>query len=673
MAAHAPVDAGKHMLYYAAGANAGARTDSLSNDGPLLARANSWWAAALGHRLVVRAGGDVEVPISIVTFVTGESWAYSAAVRQRNLTGRPNLASLGQLTADKEAAGLAWARCETQEDARLAYTAIEVDPALAALDVGQIDGHVGAPLGNFFDSLSVDLLLEGDASNSVVVQVRGLLQQVSPADRALPAFARLLQRVLTEAGPAVAALDPDEQAAEVAAWLRRTRVKPAALMWLPRAAQRNVEMARRCRPTPAERFQPLYERGWRRAFPSLSALMPHVSSGDAALEHARAFAQRLGKSGDFDDAMAAAVDLHAKGALRHLEADSDLRAASDEDRIAAAAKYTDTKDKESQSQELDKLHSQSSYKDLLSKLEALNTATKDTIKIGQLLLSHGHPAGALVMLSKRSPGEPVWKVAKEVQSAAVVRDVMNIALSIDKHGAFNSDYGIVLSSDAVAGALARGNWDPDSLDWWSLVATAVTRAYGASRVGRLRALPRPRLFWVSYGRFGLAEPYVVAATEANGWSGTGEFSAAGVIKGLVSRVEDVNNLPDDKPGEPGTAFRDKSTLAVMLYAAIKAIVRAAGNLHAGVLLMDVAVARRPAEFLVSDDSNPAYSGLRTFDRQYKKVADEVESDEVLERFAVLVSTRGAAVSSLTSSHAHSRSRLARRPPAPLRATAARWR
>ena len=120
MAAHAPVDAGKHMLYYSAGANAAARTDSLSNDGPLLARANSWWAAALGHRLVARAGGEVEVPFSTVTFVTGESWVYTEALRQRNLTGRPNLASLGQLTADKEAAGLAWQRCETVEDARIA-------------------------------------------------------------------------------------------------------------------------------------------------------------------------------------------------------------------------------------------------------------------------------------------------------------------------------------------------------------------------------------------------------------------------------------------------------------------------------------------------------------------------------------------------------------------------
>ena len=58
MAAHAPVDGAKHGLYYAAGANAAARTDSLSDDGPLLARATSWWAAALGHRLVARAGID---------------------------------------------------------------------------------------------------------------------------------------------------------------------------------------------------------------------------------------------------------------------------------------------------------------------------------------------------------------------------------------------------------------------------------------------------------------------------------------------------------------------------------------------------------------------------------------------------------------------------------------
>ena len=78
---HAAVDPDRHALYYTGGANAAARTNSLSDDGPWLARPASFWAAALGHRLTTRANGDVEVPISIVEFVTGESWYFTPAMR----------------------------------------------------------------------------------------------------------------------------------------------------------------------------------------------------------------------------------------------------------------------------------------------------------------------------------------------------------------------------------------------------------------------------------------------------------------------------------------------------------------------------------------------------------------------------------------------------------------
>ena len=91
MAAHAPVDNTRHGLSYTVGGNQAARTASLTDDGPLLARAASWWAAALGHALINSANGDVEVPVDVYQFVTGESFDMAAALRGYNLTWHPAL------------------------------------------------------------------------------------------------------------------------------------------------------------------------------------------------------------------------------------------------------------------------------------------------------------------------------------------------------------------------------------------------------------------------------------------------------------------------------------------------------------------------------------------------------------------------------------------------------
>ena len=138
---------------------------TLIHGGPLL------WAIASS----CAPGATWRCPSLSSSTSPAESWVFSAAFRALNLTPRASLPVLGQLAADKEAAGLAWARCASPEDARAAFLAVAVDASLAALDVGHCDGHVLAPLGGWFDLLTVELLVEDDATNAVYVQARGLL------------------------------------------------------------------------------------------------------------------------------------------------------------------------------------------------------------------------------------------------------------------------------------------------------------------------------------------------------------------------------------------------------------------------------------------------------------------------------------------------------------------
>ena len=98
-ATHAAIDAAKHGLWYPVDGDEAARTASLSNGGPLLARAESWWAATLGRMLVARANGNVEVPIDTLQFVVGESFDVRPALRTRNLTWHPAVPAVAQLTS----------------------------------------------------------------------------------------------------------------------------------------------------------------------------------------------------------------------------------------------------------------------------------------------------------------------------------------------------------------------------------------------------------------------------------------------------------------------------------------------------------------------------------------------------------------------------------------------
>lgn len=161
-------------------------------------------------------------------------------------------------------------------------------------DVLAFDTFEGAGTGTWYDFATPAVLIGSDTNALVVSHFQGLTPCHFTRDgRESETFTSCCKQLVAGTGLELAKRSPMAQAADVIRFVRATR-PPAELEYFVCPLTAPHEIARRASKTAADRFRPLFEDGWRRAYEPLNQLWPKRYSGAEATEQTALLAASMG-------------------------------------------------------------------------------------------------------------------------------------------------------------------------------------------------------------------------------------------------------------------------------------------------------------------------------------------------------------------------------------------
>jgi hypothetical protein len=280
----------KYLIEFTGNArDAAAKLKTLANSGPLAVSKDHKLAAMLPDALD-RDSLAPKVAVRITDLhamlIPGLIFESEAAKQGMHLAIDPG--RLGTVIKDLDAAGFDWTPIHgalgdavTEATARFTAALQELPDEARTITTEHMlydDDPNNAGTATWYDWVSPSMLMAGGGGSAAVAEFMALIPDAiysgTPGGRDPDGpFGAAIEQMAASVGRDISGMGDSAQAAAVAAWFKRTRPPHGLQHYIEDST---MEVERRAAATPAERFEPLYVVGWRKAYPLLNALWPHA-------------------------------------------------------------------------------------------------------------------------------------------------------------------------------------------------------------------------------------------------------------------------------------------------------------------------------------------------------------------------------------------------------------
>ena len=638
-----------HALAGNAGTNSAAFLASLVEDGPLLVRPQHWLARVLRSTLPSAHAGHVRVSFRLVVYVVLRGVTLATDLQSATcLPFFPLVVWLQQLFQRVVAAGIPFDEVADAVAARRVFEAYvarlpEAERVLSRADVYHVAAAVAGtrtaaqPQGSWLTAATPRMLVGAMSDNSAIVDLLTLLPgcfSITARDAEYDGALALMVPPAHQSAP------PLVQAQHAAAALRKALAENPSdsLRSLVPFAGIVAELLRRLENTESERFVPLFDANFARAYPPLAAAFPSVQNGAELRRLVMAFAAGVGVAGALTDSFAEGLSLMLEPLVGLCDKELQGREASSaRDRLASfirlhkdmpsgrssagrlSGSASESLQGASRGERYDLLSSSQSYGDLYTKVRALDTTNFDVTGAISLLASHEHPAGLVFMTTSRSIEMEGWARLLSVRNKANWPAVFDARLGVDADGERRIEWGRMLppgkdASNNPAALLLLGKLDQVK-DWWSLCTSFIRQREGDYTLQRYVETTDPEEFWLDSARLRIAEEPLGIIFDVIGHgqsrSKTGSFRF--FFAKHIARAERLERVPPEIQAYPA--------LRAAVLAAVRSVFVAYSATHAAMLSQAFAQMERP---LLIDPN--AQSGPRVDLSSVDKRISELRTD-----------------------------------------------
>ena len=206
------------------------------------------------------------------------------------------------------------------------------------------------------------------------------------------------------------------------------------------------ELTRRHEPTESDRFRPLFNAHYAQIFTVATTAFPQAQTASAMRQRLAAFAVALGMKLEFTHIGVAALCSIIHPQLASLEVDAPTASSADEERFAALLRLhkdqpggriastggdgqLDGKGEAGENMKL--LLADVSYMALYQQILALNTTSTSMATVVAAAAGHEHPAGLIIMTSKRMLRQPAWEHVLGFRQVDAWQQAFDTLLAVD--------------------------------------------------------------------------------------------------------------------------------------------------------------------------------------------------------------------------------------------------
>ena len=496
---------------------------------------------------------------------------------------------------------------------------VALPPAQRELGVADVlyEGSAdNAGTDTWFDHLTPYSLARGIGSNEAVAQfmnlARGTYNSESTGGRAGDEFENFTTLFESSVGRSLDGLSNASICAAVVAWFKRTRPPPGFRVVACEDDARDTEVERRAGATESIRFCPLFEGGWRPAYPQLKSLWPSAVADIIARTVALASGLDVGGLGD---GLTPSVVIATCDALQDVlpfanRVSNEHRAA---DVVAAHRRRRDAPSNDGGPLELsvDAQSQLQQHPDFIQlKTDVSACGSTDYAKMAKVMMQAKHPAGILFLNNKFAP-DRFWKERAASRTESTLQAVFTEALSYDTAGVLR-DWGSFLLA-GTAKTFVGGKFN---CDWWRLIAPVVAKREGRVVVDSINARVRSqpsKSFWSDPERLRIAEGPARTCMELVRMGGSGTMSFPAAYRMIMRLATAIYHMPPRCAHAKG--FRNRLEEVAVL------IMQDAEERTDTVLATPATAATRVASFVFDGQ---ALKSLHNLDARVGRILEEID-------------------------------------------------
>lgn len=495
-------------------------------------------------------------------------------------------------------AGIPTTKVETIDDVRAVFSMYmkKLLPEQRTVDVEDVI-VADEPTGTFLDHLSMSKLRKGDDNNAVWLQLRQMIPYIYVKEGwAKDDFTSAVDDI-------VAGLDMPEgaslqkTASAVVAWLRETRPQKSTLMTYAHPRDNQDEIQRRFAKTEEQRFRPIFEANWSRAFPPLLQVYDHRTEGVAVAASLKVLLlSTLGSACTLTaDTVQAFLAMTASKLkvlqVPSLEDEGDIQAANEARRCAlqealglrgqtAAADKDGGVNGPKERESTDALLLNPSFQELLREVDALQTAPSDGAAAVLAFLKSPSAAGIMAVAGRAVPISQFRALRGIAIDSTTIHLVSAFEkkLVTDKAGKFRPDWQSNLSevflTKFIKGKLAFGP-EADQINYWRELKNIITAREGSYHVDKINKAdgePTHPLF-----TFLLPQHMEMLLTPMSamytilGYGGEQPGSFNAIWRNIMSRTKEIYRIPDTDSKRMGCLIMHVSACALIFSELAKAL------------------------------------------------------------------------------------------------------
>ena len=474
-------------------------------------------------------------------------------------------------------------------------------------DVMYDDDPWSADTGTWFDHITPGALCKGEGGMEVLAQWANLMPFIfsKEADdgRGSEAFSSILKQIEGSVGIDISEWQEQAQAAAIVAWFKRTRPPKGYAVWVDPMLGTPAELVRRSAATPMQRFEPLFEAGWRACIP-LSELWPQPVEDVATAAMALATSLEIGGANlGVTPALLMALGVAVENLLPYATKSTNAERQAQ----ILGAKHMDEQE-ELGEEAKGQLQRDIDFQTLKQSIDSC--ATGDFKAMAKVMLEAKHGAGLLFLNSKFAP-DTYWKEKAAARTESCVMSIFNDALSKDTSGDV-MQWGPMLP-DGFSKKVIGGKF---TSNWWALLKVVLTKRYGQCLVSqittRIKGLPDKAL-WSDTERLRLLEWPMKVIMRLIKMDGGDTWSWSTFYASLLRMALAIEGIP--------SKCTPKRGLQNKLQEAVETAMRCAQDRMEEMLATPATAVKRVPTFLID---GRALDALRDVDERIKRTLKEIE-------------------------------------------------
>ena len=612
--------------------------NSMTGSGNMLAAATHWLVACLAHRLEKTAPGatDCFVSIRLVIYIFLPSMILDAGADTLSLPFYPLPSAVAKFLWRLVKVGMPSDKVEDEREARtlVGEYAAKLTPDKRTFDASGFV-QIKAAADNFIISITPAMPRSMSASNQQLADLLCLLQNSftnAEADSAaFTSFCTMLVPTGVPVGTAMPLL-----AVRACSHIRSTTPDAPLDGFVPHNAIL-FEITRRHEPNEAGRFRPLFDVQYRKHYSVAVQAFPQAVDAVAIRHRLTALALALRMALDFTQVGVTALCAIIQPQLSSLEVDAPHATSTDEERFAALVRLhkdqpggrptvslaPDAAGRAVEGEDMKLLLAQTSYMSLYQEVLSMNTTSTSMVMVVLAVAKHEHPAGLVIMTTKRTLQQPAWQHVLGFRQANSWQAAFDLVLAVDTSKISKPHWGKMLpvgKDEAPTSAIMLLKHKLDEIpDWHALCMRYIQLNEGKHVLADARyAESDGDKFWLNPDILRLDEEplHIIFAMIGHGQSRSVQGSFRHFLFHQTARAERIRRLPRNIVAFP--------SLVRKMLAALRDTLVGATERHASMTVRPFHLMRRT---LFVEKGSAAEKALDSIDKQLTELKEQLERAE----------------------------------------------